>query len=318
MPGRSWSMATRDAWDALGGSHYLPLSQAWEWGEAKRAVGQKVARLSLDARVGVQFESRWGVVWAPGAPLGDSDATTEAAMKQLSRQLGRPILLSPTAPVPGLQDPVATDLFHTGTVLFELSPHESEIRRRLHGYWRNHLSKAERADTEVVDGTRSQLHQMLEELAQRKGFTVPYDARFIEALQAAFGAGFTIRIARHSGRDVAVLLDLRAGNTATSLLGAATPEGRKVRASYLLTWDALVRHRAAGAWTYDLGNIGRDRSSGPSAFKMRSGGDVVEFPGTFLIGGGARARAVRPFLHLTRLLRHHPQASPDVSGRGAT
>jgi hypothetical protein len=306
-----WSRATRDVWDALSGSRYLPLSQAWEWGEAKRAVGHKIARLSLDARLGVQFESRWGVVWAPGAPLGDSDAVTEAALTQLSRKLGRPILLSPAAPVPGLRDLVATDLFHTGTVIFDLSPEESEIRGRLHGYWRNHLSKAERAGTDVVDGTRSQLLQMLEELAQRKGFTIPYDARFIEALQTAFGAGFTIRVARHSGRDVAVLLDLRAGNTATSLLGAATPEGRHVRASYLLTWDALIRHRAAGARTYDMGNIGRDRSSGPSAFKMRSGGDLVEFPGTFLIGSGARAMAVRSVLRLKRLLSQHPQASAD-------
>jgi lipid II:glycine glycyltransferase (peptidoglycan interpeptide bridge formation enzyme) len=139
---------------------------------------------------------------------------------------------------------------------------------------------------------------MLEELADRKGFEVPYAPRFVEALHAAFGTGFTLRVARHSGRDVAVLLDLRAGDTATSFMGAATPEGRKVRASYLLTWDALVHHRVAGVRTYDMGSIGRDRSTGPSAFKVRSGGEVVEFPGTFLVGTGLRAQAVKTLLRL--------------------
>lgn len=313
----SWSRATRDAWDVLCDAHYLPLSQSWQWGEAKRATGQRVERFALGGRTGMQLELRRGVAWAAGAPIGDVDASTWMAFGDLARRLRRPILLSPTTPLPGAGSPVAGDLFHSGTVLFELSNSELEMRKQLHGYWRNHLSKAERAGTEVVDGTRSELLTMLDELAQRKGFKVRYDAHFVEALRASFGKGFVIRVARHSGRNVGVLLDLRAGDTGTSFLGAATPEGRELRVAYLLAWDALRRYRESGARTYDMGNIGRDRSTGPSAFKVRSGGDIVEFPGTYLIGGGARAYGLRSFLGLKRLRSHGRPVTIPTSQAGA-
>jgi hypothetical protein len=102
-------------------------------GRAKRLAGSSVARYQLDGRLGVQFESRRGVAWAPGAPLGEVDATTAVAISELGRRLRQPMLLSPTGPMPDLENPITTDLFHTGTVMFDLSAEESEIRRHCTG-----------------------------------------------------------------------------------------------------------------------------------------------------------------------------------------
>jgi hypothetical protein len=297
----SWSLPDLERWSTAFSGRYLPLSQTWEWGEAKRAIGRPVERLMIGGDLGVQFESRRGIAWAPAAPLGEMDDSFAGALQELSKDLRRPILLSPVRPVSGLGGPIALGMFHSGTVLFDLAGDEPEVRGRLPKTWRNSLSKGERAGAEITDGSTEDMLAMLEELAERKGFAIPYDASFVGALQRAFGEGFGIRVARHQGRTVAGRLDLRAGATATSFLSATTLEGRSVGASYVLTWDSVLRHQQAGAIVYDLGGISSERSSGTSAHKLSMGGEVVDYPGTYLIGGGSRAYAVRAWLRLKHL-----------------
>jgi hypothetical protein len=296
----AWVPATRELWRESFADRYLPLSQTWEWGEAKRATGARVHRWHLDASLGVQFERRHGVSWAPAAPVGHIDARSPEALRGLSRQIRTPVLVSPSRSLPGLGAPTVVGLFHSGTVVFDCSGDDESQRRRLHKTWRNSLSKGERSGVEIADGTVDELLGMLEELSRRKGFEVPYRPAFLRALQDAFGAGFAIRVARHGRSPVGGRLDLRSGLTATSLLSATSLEGRAVGASYLLTWDAVRRHRDAGAVFYDLGGIGTDRTSGTSGHKVSMGGEVIDYPGTYLIGGGVRALAARSWLRRGR------------------
>ena len=139
---------------------------------------------------------------------------------------------------------------------------------------------------------------MLDELAHRKRFEIPYEAPFVEALRTTFGDGFGIRVARHEGRTVAGRLDLRAGATATSFISATTMAGRAIGASYLLTWDAVLRHQRAGGTVYDLGGISVDRSSGTTAHKLSMGGQVVDYPGTYVVGGSAITAALQAYLRV--------------------
>jgi hypothetical protein len=310
----SWSPSSRERWGAAFAGRYLPLSQTWEWGEAKRSVGHHVERLMVGEDLGVQFESRRGVAWAPAAPAGEIDDPCDEALRELSKEIRRPILLSPVRPVPGLGGPIAVGMFHSGTVLFDLAGDESDVHSRLRKTWRNGLSRGQRGGAEITDGSASELLAMLEELADRKGFEIPYDAPFVAALQLAFGEGFALRIARHQGRAVAGRLDLRNGATATSFISATTVEGRSVGASYLLTWDAVLRHRQAGAIVYDLGGISSERSSGTTVHKLSMGGEVVDYPGTYLIGDGPRSYAVRAWLRLKHLrIRGHRRAEEAPS-----
>ena len=293
-----WTPATRVEWERLAGQEYLPLTQSWEWGEAKGETGERVERFISEGGGGVQLQRRHGVAWAAGAPIGRLDSETAATLARLSRQVGSPILLSPYADLPGTVKPLAQRLFLSGTVLLDLTLKEEEIRRQLHGKWRNGLSKAVRARIEIEDGSFADMMSMVQELADAKGFHVPYEDEFVSALKRAFGKGFTIRIARHSGALAGSWLDLQAGSTATYLLGATTQAGRAVNASYLLAWDAIERHRLGGATTLDLGGIDLDRNRGPSEFKARMGGKLLEFPGTFLLGGGAKAMLLRALLKI--------------------
>jgi hypothetical protein len=314
----SWSASSRERWSAAFAGRYLPLSQTWDWGEAKRAIGHHVERLMLGEDLGMQFEWRRGVAWAPAAPVGKMDDSCAGAIRELSKELRRPILLSPICPMPGIGGPIAFGMFHSGTVLFDLAGDESDVHARLRKTWRNSLSRGQRGGVEITDGSTSEMLAMLDELADRKGFEIPYDTPFVDALQRAFGEGFALRIARHQGRTVAGRLDLRNGATATSFINATTVEGRSVGASYLLTWDAVLRHRQAGAIVYDLGGISSERSSGTSVHKLSMGGEVVDYPGTYLIGGGPRSYAVRAWLRLKHLKigGHRTEEAPsNATGR---
>jgi Acetyltransferase (GNAT) domain len=318
MTGSSWSAATRELWVATFSDRYLPLGQTWEWGEAKRAIGQNVGRFLLDGSVGIQFERRRGVAWAPAAPIGDVGDAAAESLQRLSRQVGVPMLVSPVDLLPGLGAPTAVGMFHSGTVVFDCSGDDAALRGRLRKTWRNSLSKGERSDVQIGDGSIEELLNMLDELATRKGFELPYGPSFVRALQGSFGSGFAVRIARQDGHAVGGRLDLRAGVTATLFLNATALEGRALGASYLLTWDALRRHRDAGVLHYDLGGISDDRASGTSGHKVSMGGETIDYPGTYLIGTGLRALAVRSWLRLKhgsqRIRRGEHQRSAMDSG----
>jgi hypothetical protein len=280
------------------GTGYVPLNQSWEWGEAKRLTGSSVARYQLGDRLGVQLEWRRGLAWAPAAPVGETTEQTARQLDDLARLLRRPILLSPTAHLPGGAAPFATGLFHSGTVLFDISGGVDPIRGRFRKTWRNSLSKAMRADTEIADGTLDEFMPMLDELTMRKGFELSYDDRFIRIVLSVFGEGARLRLARLGETVVGGWLDLRSGSTVTSFLSATTLEGRSVNSAYLLAWDALVRHYVAGATVYDLGGISGERATGPSAHKLSMGGEVLNFPGTYVIGVGPRTSVVKALLRV--------------------
>jgi hypothetical protein len=295
-----WAPSTRIGWETLCPDEYLPLTQAWRWGEAKTQAGSRVERYVLDHRIGVQLERRRGAAWAAGAPLGELGLDVGGALRHLARQLRTPILVSPVSDTPGLSAPIADGLFLSGTVLVDLRLGDDLLRRRLDKRWRNALSKAERSDTDVVDGTLDELMSLLDRLALKKSFNLPYKEEFLRRLRPSFGRECRIRVARRGGVVVGGWLDLREGSTATYLMGATTEKGRAVNASYLLTWDAIRHHRETARFL-DLGGIGVERTTGPSGFKVRTGGRIVDFPGTYLVGSGARALAVDSWLRLKRL-----------------
>lgn len=303
MSSGGWIPATQRDWASLGSGGFFPLNQTWEWGEAKRRWGARVERYVLDGRVGVQFEWRRGVAWAAAAPVGAIGSEVAEELEELARQLRRPMLVSPTVRLPGDRAPLAVGLYHSGTVLFDLSGGEDAIRSRFRKTWRNSLSKALRSDAEVEDGTLADLMPMLVELSARKGFDLPYSEAFIRTVLEVFGDGAVIRVARLGGALIGGRLDLRVGNTATSFLSATTLEGRSANTAYLLSWDGLKRLSAGGATVFDFGGVSDERSTGPSGHKLSMGGELLDFPGTHLFGSGPRSLVVKTLMRFRSRVR---------------
>ena len=280
-----------------------PLAQTWEWGEAKTAIGRQVVRyrLRMESGTAIQAESRRpGFLWAPGAPSGTVTQESARHVGSLADQLGRPVVVSPHFPLPGIR-PLRHHPYLPGTVVLDLAIPLPELRKAFDKKWRNALSKAERSSLTLVDGSIDELLALQADLSARKGFRVPYTPAFVHALKGISEGKFGVRMATSGGQTLAAWADVIGGNTATYLIGATTDAGRASNASYLLAYDALSRLKEAGARFLDLGGAGPASDGGTHRFKAGMGGDLGVFPGSYCFGRGPRGALVHLAFELRSL-----------------
>jgi lipid II:glycine glycyltransferase (peptidoglycan interpeptide bridge formation enzyme) len=230
--------------------------------------------------------------------------TQESArhVRSLANQLRQPVVVSPHFPLPGVQ-PLRHHPYLPGTVILDLAIPLPELRKAFDKKWRNALSKAERSNLTLVDGSVDELLALQADLAARKGFRVPYTPAFVRSLKRISVGKFGVRMATSGGQTLAAWADVIGGNTATYLIGATTDTGRASNASYLLAYDALSRLKEAGARFFDLGGAGPASDGGTHRFKVGMGGDLVAFPGSYCFGRGPRGALVRLAFELRSLAR---------------
>lgn len=125
--------------------------------------------------------------------------------------------------------------------------------------------------------------------AWRKGFWVPLKKE-IKNLATAFGKDTTFFMAypKNSLTPLAGALVCRYQNTANYLYAFSTPEGRKISAAYLVLWKIIDFLKKKKVKHLDLEGVYDERYpkqtknwQGFTKFKMRWGGKVKEYPGSY-------------------------------------
>lgn len=176
------------------------------------------------------------------------------------------------------------------TILIDLAPSLDDLRAKLKGKWRTDLNRADRSGLEMRRTTDPDAYVavqgLLDQLSEKKGFAVKQDVEFFAAA------------ARHTAPERRTTPDARnnivahlvyADDTlvgghigsyttgrALYLLGAITPAGRDLRASFALQWAAIEYARSRGIATYDLGGIDTQANPDVYRFKSRMGGEEVD------------------------------------------
>jgi lipid II:glycine glycyltransferase (peptidoglycan interpeptide bridge formation enzyme) len=85
------------------------------------------------------------------------------------------------------------------------------------------------------------------------------------------------------GRErVAGMLFLIHGESATYQVGWTNDQGRDLHAHHLVLWHAIEELKSRGVRILDLGGVNTQRSAGVARFKIRTGGRVVTFAGTYI------------------------------------
>jgi lipid II:glycine glycyltransferase (peptidoglycan interpeptide bridge formation enzyme) len=173
------------------------------------------------------------------------------------------------------------------TFILDLCNSLAIIRKNLDRKWRNHLSKAQRSNLHV---TRSEglidfdhFEPLLLDLMRAKRFTSAQETIFFRKVQigAERYERMMVHLAWHNGEPVAGALTSFAGNTAVYLLGASNPDGRALRASYLIQWTVIEAAKALGNRFYDLGGVDQLANPGVYQFKKGLGGRLVKDPGQY-------------------------------------
>jgi lipid II:glycine glycyltransferase (peptidoglycan interpeptide bridge formation enzyme) len=272
----------RERWERLFGQLAVPhFTQAWCYGEGKRAQGWSVDRLVFQAGetvalcqvlvrrvVGLPVVARInrGPVFVQRAPSPELQLAIFSALRRRWRFARRGLLL--IAPALPFDDASAALLRAAGFMqhraggwgssLIDLEPSLEAIRASFTSKWRNPLNSAIRAGVEVrfrrdAEAFEWMLERHVGNMAA-KNFVGP-SVGFVRAMVAASPDNFWLLQAFHGNEPVSGLMGTCIGAHAENFLGWTNDAGRRLGAHSLLIWNAIVQMKAAGFRALDLGGF---------------------------------------------------------------
>ncbi len=287
------------------------LLQSWPYAEAKAATGPwKIIRgiIQRDGqKVGLAQTlirsvplGMGGLAWLNRGPLrlgpqAEDRATLcemlAAVQKYFVDQQGYYLRIAPPVSRDILELKAAeipdfgiTDATGWASARLDLSIPEDQLRRTLHGKWRNALSRAERADIQVSEGVGPQLFQFFlkghKEHLAKLGPHGGLPEIFLNALNNRLSGEDRLEtfIACIEERPVGGIIIAKYGKTAEYLAGHNTDEGRVSNVGQLLLWRAVCSFQERGVTCFDLG--GMDPVLTPEGifrFKQRTGAQPYQY-----------------------------------------
>lgn len=170
------------------------------------------------------------------------------------------------------------------TLVLDISPSIEVLRAQLAQKWRNCLSRAERNELEIIQGTDdclfSEFIGIYQNLLRRKQFQEPNDINEFRLIQSKLPAEFKMRIflCRSKGYCSAGAIVSAIGDTGVYLFGATNDRGLQDKASYLIQWKAIQWMKESGCRFFNLNGINPLKNPGTYHFKAglagKAGKDV--------------------------------------------
>jgi peptidoglycan pentaglycine glycine transferase (the first glycine) len=298
-----------DAWDRFVAASRQPSHlQASTWAAIKRSNGWTALRVAVDAPggpVGGQVLVRrprgmpWGMGYLPRGPVAtrDLDATDLAAFTARIRDAARGarlgwVRMEPEAPdSPGLRTALASlgwvpapHVQPERSLIIDLAQDEAGILAGMHRKCRQSIAKSERLGVHVVEAGAERMpdfYAIHTDAMRRAGIAARAERTYRDMwheLAPSGGARLLFAEAAATGTPVATLFLVACGPRVADLYGGTTEEGGRLRANYLLKWEAIRRSRAAGIREYDLWGLPR---AGIAQFKSGFGGTPVDYIGAW-------------------------------------
>ena len=286
----------REQWQHLFGQAAFPhFTQAWCYGEGKRAQAWSVERLELNADgnaaiaqvlvrkvLGMPVVARInrGPLFLQRAPSAELQLAVLGALRRRWRFGRRGLLLiAPALPFDAASATLLRAAGFTrrraggwGSSLIDLEPAPESIRASFSSKWRNPLNSAIRAGVEVRFRTDPAAFEwMLERHVDNmaaKNFVGP-DVRFVRAMVAASPRTFWVLQAFHGNEPVSGLMGACLGVHAENFLGWTNDAGRRLGAHSLLIWNAILEMKVAGCRALDLGGFTTSEKYGAYKRGMR-------------------------------------------------
>ncbi len=159
------------------------------------------------------------------------------------------------------------------TFLLDLAPSPEELRKRLDAKSRNHLSRAEKHNLRIIEGSGlsefRMFCQIYDQMRKRKTFDTTVDVEEFRSIQEDLSESQRMRvlICERQGLPVAGLVASAIGDSAIYLLGATSDDGLQSQGAYLLQWTLIQRLKEANFKWYDLGGIDPELNPGVHSFK---------------------------------------------------
>jgi len=184
------------------------------------------------------------------------------------------------------------------TLILDVTPDEAGIRANMLKEWRRNLTKAEKLDIEITEGTDPAIFATIDdffvELQRRKGFTA-FDSRIISNVHRALPENRKMRafLARVDGKPVAGVVVSMFGSTGQMQNSATSVAALTLNVSYVLQLRAALWVKSMGGLRYDLHGANAENNPGVYRFKRglvgKNACDTVHI-GTFESAGPFASR----------------------------
>ena len=302
-----WNQTDREMWDAAHAKAAAPLQQDWAYGACMKALGVEVLRACVTSNdqpvalaqfivrkwlgvLGVALCGR-GPVWLTSLSGAEKAQAYAALKKSLPMKGLKLVLITPEEEASkdlGLS-PWRRVMTGYSTVMLDISPSMEALRAQLDKRWRHRLGGAENSELTIhrVGTNPGQYRWLLDaDMQQREernleGLPIAFFDLYAKARQVPAKTILTMRA--DVGRDrVAGMLFLIHGEAATYQLGWTSDQGRDLHAHNRLLWAAIEELKTRGVRWLDLGGVNTQRSAGVARFKIKTGGRVVTFAGTYI------------------------------------
>jgi len=161
------------------------------------------------------------------------------------------------------------------TLIVNLSPSLEDLRKSFNRKWRNQLTRSEKNNLTVVAGTGPdeflQFRALYQEMRKRKEFKTNVNIDDYLKMQEDLESTQRMRVflCQENGAPVAGLVASVMGESAIYMLGATSPAGLHLKASYLLQWTLLRWLKENGIRWYDLGGV--DPQGNPGGYRFKKG-----------------------------------------------
>ena len=302
-----WNSIRQDAWQQKLPTGACALQQSWRFGAAVANMGRAVLRaevslngepIALAQVICRNFVGGVGLAYLPRGPIWCAplnSAQKRAVLRLIRRSLPQPgphfMICVPEDPQPGLL-PLMTPV-HMAELPLTTAP---EMRKAMHGKWRNRLAHAEAAGIDVY-ATRPDFADIRWLIAKD---TAQQRARRYRALPPAFlrawsngnDSGLRLYTAQLGGESLAAMLFLDHAPGVTYQIGWTSEAGRAGSAHNLILWRAMLDFAAEERARLDLGTVDTVNAPGLARFKIGAGGKVR--------GLGSSGLVLPEFPHVSR------------------
>lgn len=274
-----WTTEAEDPdWDdAVRAAPFGHFLQTASWGRVRAGQGWSVLRLAARsggsalpvAQVLVRTTPLGALAYVPRGPVcGPGDARWPWALARLRERLAPTCLAARIEPnwPDGAEagDAIAraglvrvAPVQPRSTVRVDLTDDESRILGRMKQKWRYNVRLAERRGIRVRLGDERDLatfERLMDVTAERDAFPRRASGYYTDVWRH-LGDAARLYVAAVEGADVAAILVVHCGATATYLYGASSDRERQRMPNHALQWAAMRDARRSGCAWYDLWGV---------------------------------------------------------------
>lgn len=172
------------------------------------------------------------------------------------------------------------------TLWWNLNQNEEEALLELKDNWRGSLRRAYKAELNVQWDDSGKFYSWLRDIyaadKQKRGYG-GISPQFLDILNqfSSPSQPMIIGKATRRGQDIAAVMFIQHGKSATYQIGWNSPEGREHCAHHLLLWEARTMLQRYGVIDLDLGGINEESAQGVKNFKEGTGAKISKLVGHY-------------------------------------